>query len=288
MVVTIVMLDWQWWCAIRICLAARYIGASLDNRGRRWMPQVNCPAMKTQLLTLALDTPLEDMLGLPQAIRIVTSVKDELSAYSPDQLHDILRCVNGMIEAAVQESKIGNEDESCERNDQRDLDWLIGAINHDHLLVPASLPGINDRDYFRVLALHKVGCAIDTSQIGLNEDAVAALLEALESVMLADLLPERQGWKKLLDDAWYAGLRPDAEVTEEGQEALSRVAQKAANIRHGKNRQAKTKALELYFGSAYSSIEVAAEIIAEQVYRAPSTIRRWIFEARKARGLTGE
>ena len=70
--------------------------------------------------------------------------------------------------------------------------------------------------------------------------------------------------------------------------SLSRIAQKAANIRHGKNRLGKTKAIELYFGSEYSSIEVAAEIISEQVYRAPSTIRRWIFEARKARGLTGE
>ena len=249
------------------------------------MPQLNCQEMKPQLLTLALDTPLEDLLGLPQAIRIVTSVKDELAAYSADQLHDILRCVNGMIEAAVQESKIGNEDESRERNDQRDLDWLIEAINHDHLLVPAGLPGITDRDYLRVLALHKVGCAVDTSQIALTEEAVAALMEALEAMMLAELLPEHAGWKNIIGGAWYAGLRPDPEFTEEGQEALSRTATKAANIRHMKNRQAKARALELYFGSEYSSIEVAAEIIAEQVYRAPSTIRRWIFEARQARGL---
>ncbi|MBK7898558.1 MAG: hypothetical protein KA603_11890 [Azonexus sp.] len=244
--------------------------------------------MKPQLLTLALDTSLEDLLGLPQAIRIVTSVKDELSAYSPDQLHDVLRCVNGMIEAAVQESKDGNEDESCERNDQRDLDWLIEAINHDHLLVPASLPDITDRDYLRVLSIHKVGYAIDTSRISLTEEAVSALMEALEAMMLVDLLPGHTGSKNQIDEAWHAGLRPNAEDTEDGQVALSRVAQKAANIRHGKNRQAKTKAIELYFGSEYSSIEVAAEIISEQVYRAPSTIRRWIFEARKARGLTGE
>ncbi len=244
--------------------------------------------MKTQLLTLVLDTPLENMLGLPQAIRIVTSVKDELSAYSPDQLHDILRCVNGMIEAAVQESKIGNEDESCERNDQRDLDWLIEAINHDHLLVPAGISGVTDRDYFSVLALQKVGCAMDASRITLTTDAVAALMEAMEAMMLVDLLPERAGWKHHVEGAWHAGLRPDPEFTEEGQEALSRAAQKAANVRHQKSRKAKAKAIELYFGNQYSSIEVAAEIIAEQVYRAPSTIRRWIFEARKARDLTGE
>ena len=251
MVVTVVMQDYQWRHATGIGLAARRIGASLDDSGRRWMPQVNCPAMKPQLLTLALDTPLEDLLGLPQAIRIVTSVKDELSAYSADQLHDILRCVNGMIEAAVQKSKIGNEDESCERSDQRDLDWLIEAINHDHQLVPASLPGITDRDYLRVLALHKVGCAIDTSRIALTEDAVAALMEALEAMILVDLLPERAGWKNQVDGAWYAGLRPDPEFTEEGQEALSRTAQKAANVRHQKGRKAKAKALELYFGSQY-------------------------------------
>lgn len=248
--------------------------------------------MKPQLLMLALDTPLEQLLELPQAIRMVTSVRDDLARYTPSQLMDVLRCVNGMIEAAIQEARTRVGDDRVERGDSRDLDWLLDAINDEHLLVPAGLPEVDAKDYYRVLTLYKVGCAVNESfhkdQVVLSEVAVAALLEAMEALMMAELLPPRRSLKDEIAEAWHKGMMPDPDNSEEVQDALSRAAHRAADSRHAKNRQTKKRALDLYFGSEYSSISVAAAIIGEQVFRATDTVRKWIFEARRERGLTSE
>lgn len=250
--------------------------------------------MNPQLLTLALDTPLEDLLGLPNGVEIAYSLRSELARYSSAQLHAILAAIDALIATEQQtfRSSPGYDDEDilATRELNRDIDWLDDAILFQPLPRLNGETAVGAEDLYRVLALCKLGAAIDATQgsdnVQFSKGVVVDLLDATKAMTLAKSPIET--WEHALDKAWHAGLRPDPDITEEVQDALSRTAQKAANIRHLKNRQAKAKAIELYFGSQYSSIEVAAELIAEQVYRAPSTIRRWIFEARQARGLTGE
>lgn len=248
--------------------------------------------MNPQLLTLALDTPLENLLGLPNGVEIALTLRDELAHYSPAQLHDILAVIDNLIATEHQtfRSMPGYDQEEllAIRELNRDIDWLADAISFQPFPRLEHLPRLNAQDLYRVLALEKLGAVIDATRDSDNRlfshATIEDLLEATNALMTAKSPIET--WEQALDKAWYAGLKPDPDVGEEVQEALSRTAQKAANIRHRKNRQAKAKALELYFGSAYSSIEVAAEIIAEQVFRAPGTVRKWIFEARQARGVS--
>ncbi len=135
--------------------------------------------MNTQLLALALDTPLEKLPGLPQAIRIVTPNRADLSGYSPRQLEGLLACVNGMIEAAIQNARSNSDDADVARDDERDLDWLSDAILSQDLMVPAGMTEVITQDYLRVLSVYKLGCAISESfqaeRINLNESVVANL-----------------------------------------------------------------------------------------------------------------
>jgi len=51
--------------------------------------------MNPQLLMLGLETPLENLLELPQAVQIAFAIREELTAYSPRQLQELLGCING-------------------------------------------------------------------------------------------------------------------------------------------------------------------------------------------------
>lgn len=249
--------------------------------------------MNPQLLMVGLETPLENLLELPQAVQIAYAVREELIEYSPRQLQALLGGINGMIEIAVNERRATDGDESTERQDQRDLDWLLDAILDEHLLVPAGLVEIDDKDYYRVLALYKLGSALtelsrDGEQIILTAPSVAALMEAQAAWLMSELLPARLPLSEEIAETWHDGLSPDPDITDEVKEALSKVAQHAADRRHQANRQAKKQALEIYFAHQYRTIELAAEIIGKQVCRAPRTVRNWIFEARRERGLTAD
>jgi len=70
-----------------------------------WASDWQTARMDPKLLTLLLDTPLENLLGLPQAIQIAYSAREALSAYTHRQLQQLLVSINGMIEAAVQHQR---------------------------------------------------------------------------------------------------------------------------------------------------------------------------------------
>lgn len=248
--------------------------------------------MHPKLLTLILDTPLDNLLDLPQAVQIAYAAREALSAYTHRQLQQLLVSINGMIEAAVQDQRTKADGEIITRQDERDLEWLGDAICYEHLLVPAGMAKVDERDYYRVLALYKLGCAFSDAwqenRIVLTESAVAALMEAQEAWLMAELLPKRRPLSEEIAEAWYRGLRPDPDVSDEIRQARSQAAQHAADVRHANNRQAKQRALVLYFEHEYPTIEDAAATIARQVFRATGTVRNWIFEARRARGMTTE
>lgn len=57
--------------------------------------------MNPHLLTLALTTPLEQLLELPNAIRIASSAREDLQHFSHDQLQEMLASVDAMITDTV-------------------------------------------------------------------------------------------------------------------------------------------------------------------------------------------
>lgn len=103
--------------------------------------------------------------------------------------------------------------------------------------------------------------------------------------MMAELFPRLPTLEGEIADAWHEGMSPQTNIDALLKEAQSQVARGAADKRHLKNRQAKERALELYFSCEYASVDVAASIISEQVFKAPRTISRWISEAREVRAL---
>lgn len=248
--------------------------------------------MNPQMLTLALDTPLEALVELPQAIRILTALRRDLPDYDEHQREGLLGCINGMIELAVEHGRRVTDDRDMSREDERDIEWLSDAIADQRLLMPTDVGPVSVHDYYRILSLYKLGCAIDAAfrerRGVLEASAVVHLLEALEALMMAELLPVIPPLRDEIDLAWHDGLTPQTNVDIQLKEAQSETARKAADKRHEKNRQAKVRAIELYFEREYASVEVAATIIAEQVFKAPRTVARWITEARKLRTPTSE
>jgi hypothetical protein len=236
--------------------------------------------MNPHLLTLALTTPLEQLLELPNAVRIAASARDDLRRFSTEQLEQMLGGMDAAITdtVALAQSQYGSG--LVSRGEQRDLDWFIEACNQAEWPRQKSAPTTADRDYFLVLALYKLGEVIDatagTPPVALVNPVVATLMEALEALMLADLLPESPTTEQIIEQAWKAGITPDADVADEVRKAQSHAGRQAAEARHASNRAAKQKALELFASNTYRTKDEAYRIIGAQVCRAPGTIKNWI------------
>ncbi len=105
----------------------------------------------------------------------------------------MLASIDAAITDTVTLAQIKHGGELVNRREQRDLDWFIEVTNQ------AEWPRLRsatttDRDYLRLLALYKLGAVIeataDTPPGIIIRPAVEALMESLESLVLADLLPE--------------------------------------------------------------------------------------------------
>lgn len=242
-------------------------------------PSVDCWVMNPHLLNLALTTPLEQLLELPNAVRIAACAREDLQSFSTGQLQQMLADMNAAITDAVTLAQIRHGSELVSRSEQRDLDWFIEVTNQSEWLRLRSATA-KDRDYFRVLALYKLGVVIeatlDTPAGIIIRPAVDALMEALESLLLADLLPESPSTAQIIEEAWKAGLTPEPIAAEEVRKAQSHAGRQAADARHASNRAAKQKALELFATNTYRTKEEAYRIIGAQVCKAPGTIKNWI------------
>ena len=213
--------------------------------------------MNPHFLTLALTTPLEQLLELPNAVRIAASAREDLQRFSPEQLQDILGCIDAMIIDTVLQGQAVYGSRLVERDEQRDLDWLIDACSRERWLMPKHGPEATQRDYFRVLALYQLGWVIDATAdappVAFISPIVATLMESFESLMLADLLPDSVSQDQIIEEAWRAGLSPDTEVQIEVKKAQSQAGKNAADVRHLSNRSIKQKGLDLYFTNTYKT-----------------------------------
>lgn len=241
--------------------------------------------MNPRLLTLALKTPLEQLLELPNAVRIAASAREDLQRFSPEQLQQMLACMDAIITDTVEleRSKYGSG--LVSRDEQRDLDWFLEATNQARWPRLKEIPTATDRDYLRVLALYKLGEVIhataETPPVALISPVVKTLMEALESLLLADLLPDAPSVEEIIEDAWRAGLTPEPDVETEVKKVKSEAGRNAANARHASNRAAKDKAIHLYGTSTFRTQDEAYRIIGAQVCRAPGTVKNWILATKK-------
>ena len=260
--------------------------------GLGWTTLGKLTPMNSQHLHLALTTPLEELLTIPQGVQLAHNVREGLEGIAPEQAVAILRAINGMIESGLQAERDASGDELITRDENRDVEWLMQALADENHLIPAGQPHIPNHIYFLVMAAFKLGGVVEQrlsyKTTHFPAAAVATLLEAQEAWAYAELLPSAQPVRETIETAWSRGLTPDSLGSEDFKKLQSKQAKKAADSRHQSNRIAKQRALELYFATNHSTIDAAAASIASQVFRAPGTVRNWIFAARRARGMNGE
>ena len=241
--------------------------------------------MNPHLLTLALTTPLEQLLELPNAVRIAASAREDLQLFSPEQLEEMLAGLDAAITDAVALVQSEHGSGQVSRGEQRDLDWFVEASNQAGWPRRNSAPVATGRDYLLVLALYKLGEVIDATAgsppVAFVSPVVATLMEALESFLLADLLPESLSTEQIIEEAWKEGLTPEPSVVDEVRKAQSQAGRQAAAARHASNRAAKQKALELFASNTCRTKEEAYRIIGAQVCKAPGTIKNWIAGVQK-------
>ena len=81
--------------------------------------------MNPHLLTLALTTPLEQLLELPNAVRIAACAREDLHRFSAEQLAQMLASIDAAITDTVTLAQMKHGGELVNRREQRDLDWFI-------------------------------------------------------------------------------------------------------------------------------------------------------------------
>lgn len=241
--------------------------------------------MNPHLLTLALATPLEQLLELPNGVRIAASAREHLQRLSSDQLREMLGQIDALITHRIAQQQRLYGDGVVNREEQRDLDWLTEAIHHPEETASPVTAAVH-REYLRILALYKLGEVVDATAniptVALITPLVSALMEALEALLLADLLPDIPSVEQAVEAAWRAGLMPDPDVVTEVKKVKSEAGRHAADIRHIHNRAAKEAALKLYATQTYRTQDEAYHIIGAQVCRAPGTVKNWILAAKKS------
>ena len=242
--------------------------------------------MDPQLLTLAGNTPLDDLVGLPNGIEIAYSVVDDLAHRSFDEQRQILQIIAEMIEVEQTLPRslpgLSDEDFRTARDAYRDFEWLCDALKFQPL--PSLFDGteVSPQDMYNVLALYKLGEVIAATR-GSNyqqfpNSVVENLIESTKAMIKAMISTRAMEQK--------SAKTKRAEQTKEEiiAQARSEAAQAAANIRHKAGRIAKEKAIRLYFEGTFPSVDYASMVIADQVFKAPRTVANWISEAKKQRG----
>jgi hypothetical protein len=244
--------------------------------------------MDPQLLTLAGDTPLDDLVGLPNGIEITYSVVGDLAHRSFDEQRQILQIIAEMIEVEQTLPRslpgLSDEDFRTARDAYRDFEWLCDALKFQPL--PRLFDGteVSPQDLYNVLALYKLGEVIAATRGSdyqqFPNSVVENLIESTKAMIKAMVSTKAVEQKS----AKLKTKRAEQTREEIIAQARSEAAQAAANIRHKAGRIAKEKAIRLYFEGTFPSVDYASAVIADQVFKAPRTVANWISEAKKKRG----
>ncbi|MEZ5706738.1 MAG: hypothetical protein R3E56_16670 [Burkholderiaceae bacterium] len=185
--------------------------------------------------------------------------------------------MDAAITDTVTLAQIKHGGELIDRYEKRDLDWFIEVTNQAEWPRLRSAPA-TDRDYLRLLALYKLGVVIeataDTPSRIIIMPAVDALMESLESLVLADLLPEPPSMEQLIEEAWKAGLTPEpVPRSAQGPKAKPSDGQPMLDTPATGPQGQRPWNCSL---NTYRTKEEAYRIISAQVCGAPGTIKNWI------------
>jgi hypothetical protein len=193
--------------------------------------------------------------------------------------HDVEWIIDrGLTSANVHALDLG-EDE-LDREQRSDGQWLHEYI---HAYGDRPLPHeqfAHRHHAFAVLTLWLVvDCVMAISQNQM-EFAGQRAIDAMEALCMAEKLFDAHSTERL-----FQILLPNAgdEIKTAIKSSISRQAQAAAIEKHRANHAARLRAIELYTSRHYPSVEAAAQAIAVQVFKAPRTVAKWIYDERKGR-----
>ncbi|MGC5804400.1 hypothetical protein SNK19_21635 [Ralstonia pseudosolanacearum] len=237
------------------------------------------------------EVPLEPFAALP---KIAERARELLRDVTVEQIIDLAETVEWIIDSAVtsaQEEAEANNESPPERSDLSDSQWLRDSPNcYD--IGPAGANFPHEHHEFAVLALWLVADAMLVFQPKRHDlmaptvptplqwtHAGKYAIDAMEAVCIADEMAMRYYADRFVKLFVKDGDGVEAAI----RKRISVQAQAAAIKKHSTNRAARLRAIELYSMHNYPSIEAAAQAIAPQVFKAPRTVAKWIYDERKGR-----
>jgi hypothetical protein len=225
-----------------------------------------------------------------------------LHGASAEQIIQLAESIDWMIDSGLSRADndaLSQGDPPVDRAMHSDAKWLTDFISAYDVHPPTGEKFPHQHHAFAVLALWQVVDALlsiqpDLDVIGHHVKDVPEsasvehqlmyagkyVIDAMEAICVAEKLFEQHNNNRL-----SVILIPSAEdeLKTAVKTRISQKAKAAAVKKHQPNHAARRRAIELYTSKNYSSIEAAAQIIAVQVFMAPRTVAKWIYDERKGR-----
>lgn len=225
-----------------------------------------------------------------------------LHGASVEQIIQLAESVEWMIGSGLsraREDALSEDQDPVARGMHSDAKWLIDFISAYDVQPPTGKEFPHQHHAFAVLALWQVADAVlsvqpDLDVIGHHVKDVPEsasverqlmhagkyVIDAMEAICVAEKLFEQHNNNRL-----SVILIPSAEdeIKTAVKTRISLQAQAAAIEKHKTSHAARVRAIELYSSRNYSSVEAAAQTIAAQVFMAPRTVAKWIYDERKGR-----
>ncbi|MBC2768922.1 hypothetical protein [Pusillimonas minor] len=225
-----------------------------------------------------------------------------LHGASIEQIIQLAESIEWMINSGLSrahEDALSEGESPVTRGMHSDAKWLSEFISAYDVQPPTGKAFPNQHHAIAVLALWQVVDALlsiqpDLDVIGhhvkdVSESASVErqlmyagkyVIDAMEAICVAEKLFEQHNNNRL-----SVILIPSAEdeLKTAVKTRISLQAQAAAIEKHKTNHAARVRAIELYTSRNYSSVEAAAQAIAAQVFMAPRTVAKWIYDERKGR-----
>ena len=225
-----------------------------------------------------------------------------LHGASIEQIIQLAESIEWMINSGLSrahEDALSEDEPPVTRGMHSDAKWLIDFISAYDVQPPTGKEFPHQHHAFAVLALWQVVDAAlsiqpDLDVIGHHAKEVPEsasverqlmyagkyVVDAMEAICVAERLFEQHNSKRL---AQILFSNCDDELKAAVKTRISQKAKAAAVKKHQPNHAARRRAIELYTSKNYSSIEAAAQTIAVQVFMAPRTVAKWIYDERKGR-----
>lgn len=225
-----------------------------------------------------------------------------LHGASAEQIIQLAESIDWMIDSGLsraREDALSEGEPPVTRGMYSDAKWLSDFISAYDVHPPTGEKFPHQHHAFAVLALWQVVDALlsiqpDLDVIGHHVKDVPEsasverqlmyagkyVVDAMEAICVAEKLFEQHSNNRL---AMILIPSRDDDLKTAVKTRISLQAQAAAIEKHKTNHAARVRAIELYTSRNYSSVEAAAQNIAAQVFMAPRTVAKWIYDERKGR-----